>query len=783
MKHQFLPLCCGALLLLASCGPKTSAEHPSQDSLLSGDSSLDSSLSEGSFSDPYKVDYSKQDVYDALEKISNGLNYTLEFEMGDQYYQEIHTVDYSSSEYTGMGYIALPSYDGQGRVFYKYVTNNADGSPDIKQALAYQPEAGGDYVPVKTAEEADPIALLISDLSSFGIDDIEEAQKCYVTSSRDAITVFASMMGVSDYQDLIAKITFQLEKEGLRFTFYPTFGEGYEVVDGITGLFHHIGTSVEPALEAFLESFSWNEPSGNLVSSAVNNNSFTVKGVVSRTYIGKETLLLEESRLLRGAESTLIEKRYAGTSSWEKRLIEKGENGDALWSYVNPQNEVTRVSLGQSYDDYLKNPVSYFEGDAFRKGEKADGYRYVGYQSRYLVKSLVQYDLGVLESVEVKIKDGKVASLSARTPTYYDSFGNPFYTSANVDFLAFESAPSLSSLPALSETEHIANVLSLFDGSTSFAATSLLNGNLTYAKSYVVKGDIFLEKETGHDTSIGAGGDYVDFYSGFQVTSAGAVPFSVDWTLDEKGNRVQGTAKACKDTLAGVKMNDIIGFVASPNVFYEDASGNIAVRPTVDGLGQGIFGGRFEDYIIPSSFSLSLDAKGQPASLSYEFQMGEGYYVGKEKVLFSSWGTASLPESIDFSSIGVWNAPESWEEELRSDQYQILTDMFGASFMEGLPFLYAPEIEGSWQLTDDTPEGYHRIHIFSFKEDCPEEYTEGFYKTYAESYASYLETLGFVVSSDNAWGLPAYAKGEWHIRITYATDAQIDLFVFDNELQ
>lgn len=774
MKSTFLPLCCSALLLLSSCGGKGS----SSDSFLSSESEESVSIS-----DPYKVNYSKEEVYALLQEVSNGLNYTLEFEEGNQIYQEVHTKEYSYSDYTGMGYIALPSYEGNGKLFYKYVMNNLDGSPDIRQALGYQSEENGDYLPVTTPEEADPISLLISDLSSFSIDDIEESQKCYVTSSRDAIAVFASVMGVSYYQDLIAKITFVKEGDGLRFTFYPTFAEGYEVIDGMSGLFRNIGTSVETSLENYLSSYSLPEEAGSPISSAVNGNHFTVKGLVSRTFIGQSTLMIEESKLLRGPNATQVEKRYATATSWEKRLIEKGEEGNAVFSYVNAHNEVTHVDLETPYDAYLKNPSSYFDSKAFRATEKEGVYRYYGYNSRFLIKSLVQYDLGVLETVEVTIQNGTVTSLSARTPTYYDSYDNPYYTSANVNFLSLEDAPTLSSLSPISETEEISTVLGLFDGSTSFAAVSLLNGNSAYATYFTVKDGIFLQKVREHDTSLGTDANMIDTYTGYQVTASGAVPFEVIWNKDEKGNRTTGVAKASKETLTGKSMKDVIGFTASPNVFAKNDNGQIEVRPTVDGLGEGIFGGGLEDYIIPASFRLSLDSDNHPISISYEFQTGEGYYVGKEQILFSSWGSAELPSSIDFSSIGIWNAPSSWEEELTEEQYTILTDMFGASFMEGLPFLFAPEIEGSWQLSDDTPEGYHRIHMFSFKEDCPAEYTTGFYKTYAERYAAYLESLGFSISTDNAWGLPAYAKDEWHVRITYVTDGQIDFFIFDNELK
>lgn len=52
------------------------------------------------------------------------------------------------------------------------------------------------------------------------------------------------------------------------------------------------------------------------------------------------------------------------------------------------------------------------------------------------------------------------------------------------------------------------------------------------------------------------------------------------------------------------------------------------------------------------------------------------------------------------------------------------------------------------------------------------------YPNYAMAYAAYLEELGYVISSDNPWGLQAYTKGDIHIRIVYNI-SQVDLFIFN----
>ena len=187
--------------------------------------------------------------------------------------------------------------------------------------------------------------------------------------------------------------------------------------------------------------------------------------------------------------------------------------------------------------------------------------------------------------------------------------------------------------------------------------------------------------------------------------------------------------------------------------------------------------------MIPESFRLNVSSEGKPTSISYNFEMGDGFYIGKETIEFSLWGNATLPSNIDFSNIGAWKQPANWKEELTSENYQILVDMFGEEFVLGLPYLYSNKIEGSWRLSDDTPEGYKRIHIYSFKEECPSSFTKNYYEEYYNEFINYLQELGYQKSTDNNWGIEAWAKGEHHIRVGYVADQQIDLFVFDNDLK
>lgn len=759
MKKKYLGLfVLGLCLSLVGCGktPASSSEGPIID-----------------------LDYDAGDIWNMLNDIATGGNYTLEYQHANQTYREFYTPDYAYFEGSRMGYVGLPDYQNQEeKLFYKCVIQN--GNVEIYQALGYrESENVKDYTPIRSHTGLDYMYLLVSGLADVGLEDIQYYQRGYYTENIDLITILANVMGYGGSAGLIGKITFEVIDHSLRFVFYPNFLEGYEVIDGVNGTFKNIGSTRYEILENYLASFEF--PKNTMHASMLED--FTSERVslhakVTRIWSNQPTDELEDTEY-DYANNMAYLSTYYGTSSYGKlqypsqKRYEKGQNGNAYLTYIDVNNNVKKVDTGTSYQALFTSPKTYFEPLAFWPTAKENVYRYYGYNARWLVESLAHYDIGITESVEVTIKDGKVNKILAKTPVYYDSYGHTYYTQAEVEVVPTRLFSDLEPFVASDKQDEILTTLSLLDGSTKFKADIIANGNREHAKTIYVVDNILLMEENGYDTSEGADGTMIKSYYGYEKVAEGVVPFKVKLTEDDAGN-VTGQAKASDDLMIGSTFKEVIGMVAAPEIFEKDATGNIVVRSMVGKLGEGVLSGTYGDYIIPQSFRLETDAEGIPLSITYNFEIGDGFSLGEETIEFSEWGSAELPTHIDFENIGLWNAPTNWKEEFAPEFYEEVVNMFGEEYVLEIPYIFSRELYGSWFLNNTCVDGYSYIHFVSMKDGLKDDV----YPNYAMAYAAYLEELGYVISSDNPWGLQAYTKGDIHIRIVYNI-SQVDLFIFN----
>ncbi len=736
--------------------------------------------SSSSNNDPVlNLDYDAEDIWNLLQSVATGGNYTLEYQYGGKTYHEYYTQDYAYFEGTMMGYVGLPDYQNHSeKLFYKYVINS--GQVVIQQALGYrESENVKDYTPIRSASGLDYMYLLTSGVAQVGIEDIQTYQSGYYTSNVDLITILANVMGYGDSSELIASITFEVVDESLVFVFYPTFAEGYEVIDGVTGTFKNIGTTHYDIVENYVTSFKI--PENTMMESMLADlkaESVSLNAKVTRVWDYKAPDELEDTEYDLQKDSAYL-STYYGTSAYGKsqypsrKRYERGANGNAFLTYIDVNNTIQRVDSGTPFDTLFTAPTRYFEALAFWPTETANVYRYYGYNARWLAESLSHYDLGITESIEATVENGKVTKIVAKTPLYYDSYGHTYYTQAVINVAPTRLISDLNVLTPTSDNEAIANTFALLDGNTSFKANIITNKNREYLTELTVANNIVLLTENGYDTSDGADALLAKSYHGYEKVSEGVVPFEVTLSEDDDGN-VTGVAKANDDLIVGGTLKDIIGMVAVPEVFEKDGLGNIVARSMVGHLGEGILSGKYSDYIIPDSFRLEIDSEGVPLSISYSFEIGDGFFLGEETIEFSEWGTATLPEHIDFNQIGLWNAPTNWKEEFTQEMYDVVAAMFGEDYVAEIPYIFSRDLYGHWFLSGDCPAGFSYIHFVNMADGLD----ENVYPDYAFAYAAYLEELGYVRSSDNAWGLEAYTKGNIHIRIVYNA-TQVDLFIFD----
>lgn len=723
--------------------------------------------------------YDEADIWEKLEAIGSGGNYTLAYEYAGTTYHEYYTQNYSYFEGSKMGYVGLPDYQNETeKLFYKYVINK--GEVEICQALGYrESEDKKDYTPIRSASGLDYMYLLVSGIADVGVEDILTYQSGYYTDNVDLITILANVMGYGDSASLIGMITFQIVEESLVFVFYPNFQEGYEVIDGVTGTFSNIGTTRYDVLENFVASFAL--PTQTLTSAMLEDlqgETISLNAKVSRVWGNKAPDILEDTQYDLGKDIANV-STYYGTSGYgqvqypSRKRYEKGQNGNAYLTYVDVHNTIQKVDSGTLFQDLFTAPVTYFEPLAFWPTEQENVYRYYGYNARWLTESLAHYDIGVTESVDVIVENGKVSKIVAKTPVYSDSYGNSYFTQAVIDVVAPRLISDLTMFTPSTANDEIATTLALFDGNTKFKANIITNKNRTNTTMVTVADQIMLVEENGYDTSEGADSTMIKIYSGYEKTAEGVVPFQVHLTEDDSGN-VTGIAKASDNLMVGATLKDVIGMIACPEIFEKNSAGILTVKPMVGNLGEGVLSGKYSDYIIPDSFRLETDADGIPLSISYNYEMGEGFFLGEETIEFSEWGTAELPSHIDFGQIGLWNAPTNWKEEFTAEMYNEVVDMFGEEYVAEIPYLFSRELYGKWFLNNTAVDGYSYIHFVNMSTELEDDV----YPNYAFAYAAYLEELGYVKSTDNNWGLEAYTKGDIHIRIVYNAE-QVDFFIFN----
>ena len=472
-------------------------------------------------------------------------------------------------------------------------------------------------------------------------------------------------------------------------------------------------------------------------------------------------------------KSTYGDVYYGYVNDPVTKMYEKSDSGDALLKYLDVNNEVVTVNTGSKFDKLFEAPSKYFEGLAFRSAG-TQKYTYYGYNARWLVKSLSTYDLGVTLSCEVTVTNGKITRIEAVTPTYfYDGIG--FSTKAEIDVVSPRTIKEIESYGPNSNAATINNVLSLFNGETSFDAKIISDRDRTHTKNITVADDVFLVSEQGYDTDDGATEELVTLYNGYKDVGTGMIPFKVDMTFE----RDSGVAVANAEKLEGVTMADMIGFSISADVLNY-TWGRITVKDYVANVGEGVLGGRYDENIIPSSFKLEVDMDGYPMSISYKYEMDNGYYLGEEQIEFSNWGTAKLPSHIDFSNIGTWEAPTSWATELREDLYADMVNTFGQEYVDNIPYLYAEELIESWDIENSSAgigHGVAFLHIYSHEINTKDGVKNNFYENYAKAYADLLLKEGFVETVIPDWGnFGCFKKDDVHIRITYNAEI-VDIFV------
>lgn len=730
----------------------------------------------------WTLPYTANDVYSMIMEMARGSNYTLTYQYEKKPYYIYINEDYAYYTSSRSGYVEIEDcQNNQETLLYTFTESNS--KIKLEKALSYT--LNGDTFPLRDAEELNYMALFLDEAADVELEDFETAQKGILSRNEDCKTIFANLMGYGDSAGYIDYVFFQLNetKDELTFVFYPNFEPGSEEIDGVRGTLSKVGTTAYEPVKQFMDSYHLPEEKLPASALSVLDSSFSRDIKVTRHWSDIPTTQLETKEVDLSEDKARVSVYY-GTADFGKlqspvvtNYVKKGEN--AFLTYIDTDNTIQEVDTGVTFDSKFVSPKEKLELAAFRK-TGTDTYSYFGYQARQYSSLFGLYDIGVTESVTITLANGVLSKVVCKTPVFEDSYGRTYYTQVVVDFVSDRSIESLTSYTPNSDSARISSILSLFDGNTSFNAKIYTNGYKDEFTNMTVDNGIILYENCTFDSITEDPTDLISVYSGYQETSTGVQPFEVIIEEDEDWNVIGKYAKASDYEEEGKTLKDVIGFSASVDVMeINSVSGELVFKKNVDHLETGVLAGYYKEHIVPESFKINLDASNKPISLTYNYMMDNGFYLGKEIIEFSDWGTATLPSDIDFSDIGEFAEPTTWIDDMTPSDYADFQEVFTDEYIARIPYLYRKELKGTWQVSSsDRPDGYCYTHIFTMEMDAKGEVPDGYYPQFAKDYENYLISLGYEKSRDNAWGLEAYSLGDIHIRIINNLE-QVDLFIFE----
>lgn len=740
MKKSSKLLVVSLAMLLASCGdPSSSLPNSSVNGSQDVSVNPDTSKSETSFEDP-SPDYKAEDVFNLIKKAAESTNFTINetVSVGETATTKTYLTEYTDKyiyyDYADAGYLALPSYDGEGTILYNF---SGKAAPVVENAVSYTNPETKETLPVKDTKTLNP---LVDALKKLQASDIQLNYNYYYSKNATLIEAFAYLVGANSLAGSMAAVKFALNdaKDELEFAFVPNFlgsDQDTATIDSLHAYMKLVGGTKETSLDSFLASYALPAKAldDTLLASLGDTGAYTAKVIYS--YEGQEADVVEqEDQVVYTPTERQIRRKTKGVESTTFSSLKKGENGNAFDTYLSAENKVVSTDTGKKWEEEVTTPSSVLEKASFRTTEGSSVYTYFGYKGRKLVNDIASFDVGEVKLVELTVSEGKIASLHAKTPLRKDTYGKTMYFDVTVTFQETAQLKEIKTAESASygdagydEQMEMKKALGTVYGTyglmntfTATIQTDTSSNNYkttitafkhdTSSSNYYV--DTILFDEESVDTSEGSAGDPMHIRYGYYRKSHDytngdmVIPFKVG---------EDGVAYSSSATFQTKSFGTLLNMDVSPLLFNqvkkdETTSKNVyQLREEVKDISSHILGGDNVKNIIPSSLKLTTGiGKGTYGDIvvldriEYEFN-GEDIYKGKEHVEFSKWNETNAPTDVDFSTLTDWVEPKTWKDGAK-EVYTTLASSFGEEAAGQLPFLYNKEIEGNWGIVDNYDE-------------------------------------------------------------------------------
>lgn len=732
MKKSSKLLVVSLAMLLASCGdPSSSLPNSSVNGSQDVSVNPDTSKSETSFEDP-RPDYKAEDVFNLIKKAAESTNFTISetVSVGETATTKTYLTEYTDKyiyyDYADAGYLALPSYDGEGTVLYNF---SGKTTPVVENAVSYTDPKTKEVLPVKDTKTLNPLVDALK--KGLQASDIQLNYNYYYSKNATLIEAFAYLVGANSLAGSMAAVKFALNdaKDELEFVFVPNFlgsEQDTATINSLHAYMKLVGGTKETSLDSFLASYTLPAKAldDTLLASLGDTGAYTAKVIYS--YEGQEADVVEqEDQVVYTPTERQIRRKTKGVESTTFSSLKKGENGNAFDTYLSAENKVVSTDTGKKWEEEVITPSSVLEKASFRTTEGSSVYTYFGYKGRKLVNDIASFDVGEVKLVELTVSEGKIASLHAKTPLRKDTYGKTMYFDVTV---TFQETAQLKEIKAAEDEQMemkkalgtVYNTFGLMNTFTATIQTDTSSNNYkttitafkhdTSSSNYSV--DTILFDEESVDTSEGSAGDPVHIRYGYYRKSHS---YSSDTVIPFKVGE-DGVAYSSSATFQTKSFGTLLNMDVSPLLFNqvkkdETTSKNVyQLREEVKDISSHILGGNNVKNIIPSSLKLTT-VTGKTSDgyglvfldrIEYEFN-GEDIYKGKEHVEFSKWNETNAPTDVDFSTLTDWVEPKTWKDGAK-EVYTTLASSFGEDAASQLPFLYNKEIEGNWGIVDNYDE-------------------------------------------------------------------------------
>lgn len=718
----------------------------------------------------------KERVWDTLQDLYGGNNYTYEYEYLGRTYQDIVNPSYILVGGTTSAYVMLPSYDGsyENIAYNADVRYNANGTKNIEllAPMSDAPSYGSDttdfpgdalygsgsnwlYGPYYSIEEYDPLSYTNSYGSSWWGTSFTEDTIVDLPGGRVGVltwsgSVTTRMVGI--YMTMCARMGFYDYDGWYYMGWHGRYGSIYNarnssrpyavafdydangdfvasilmlddegnayVPDEIgTGVFKDIGSTEDPDFEEML-----NEGAGNFSKKSLSYQQ--VRNVMGESYSANTVFTNYLEYMGQTAEDPsgtyYIDYNQNCTHAYSDddpigtyRIRGEDDKVGTLYRDVNNVVEARTMSGNWRGIGFAYN---WIEPNAWRYHPSTDTYRYYGYNANRVCWALNGFGLPSFNSryttnivsLEMKLKDGKVSTISALTNSVIlqnegELVGLSIWRSGAVTEVQDEVRPIVLPTP-FERDDSYEDVKAAFDlhndktqtytvrryevaenaTPTSYTDTTYAP-NVALVKNYRVSGTTTTVTTRGY----------------LYRENVGIIPFDVDENND---------VTASGPTLTDRTIDDYrIEISANPDIMtYNSGKTGFVLKGEVHYLSEGfptITGDGVANSDLISDLSITMGENNQISKIEYETSSS---LLG---TISYDW-TAGLPEGMaaKLEAMEEFVAPTSWTASVsynwkRYTSSKTLADNFatyltnlntltgGSTTIDDIPYVYDPDAE------------------------------------------------------------------------------------------